>query len=289
MLEAVAVVNFVLFGCTEVVPEHLLIEVAEKMERLNANISPLQAALQKRPEVFESVSVNFPVHVPLRMVNHIMSVVADKSFVGLQPVAQQSGHGSDVFADFAMDKRLATVGDYLRSDFAAAFQDSHYDCLIVRAALHDASMVDCGMHVAGLPADESFVHFDLRPAPAEFHSGLGLHGEPDAMQHEPCRLLSDSDSAAHFVGTDSVLAVRNHPHCDKPLIERERGIFHDGSDFCGELPLGMLALALPDAASSEKANVPATASRASNTVRPPARNHEVNAVIGIGEVNDGLL
>lgn len=148
-----------------------------------------------------------------------------------------------------------------------------------------------GVHVASFPADESLIYFDFgtkMPA-SQLHSGSGLHGEPDSMEHEPCGLLSDSESASYFVGANAIFAVGDHPHCDKPLVERKRRILKDSPDLCRELPFGMLALALPYPASGKEANVFALAGGAFDTVGPAARNDELDAVIGIGEVNDGLL
>src|SRR5262249_29254659 len=115
------------------------------------------------------------------------------------------------------------------------------------------------------------------------------HCKADAVQHEPCGLLGDSQSAVDFVGTDSVLAVRNHPHSDKPLIERDCGIFHDGSDLRRELFARMLALALPEIASREEAHVFAGASWTGDTVGPAALDHERATVVGVPEIEDGLL
>ena len=42
----------------EVVAENLFVKVSEQMEWLNANVGALQLALEKTPEVFESVCVN---------------------------------------------------------------------------------------------------------------------------------------------------------------------------------------------------------------------------------------
>ena len=45
------------------------------------------------------------------------------------------------------------------------------------------------VHVSRFAADESFVHFDFA---AEFAAEeFILHGKPDAVEHEPCGLLSD--------------------------------------------------------------------------------------------------
>lgn len=289
VLEAVAIIDRVLFGSAEVVPEYLFVEVTEKMERLNANVGALQSALQKRPEVFESVGMHLPVNVAFRVVNHIVSVVTDKPFVGLQSVSEKRGHGGNVLSDFPLNHVLTSIRNDLCADFSATLKHTHDDSLVVRAALHNPATMHVRVHVASLAADESFVHFHFRPATAEFHKGLGLHRQSDAMEHEPRRLLSDAESAMQFVGTDAVLAVGNHPNSDKPLVERKRRIFKDSPDLCRELPLGMLALAFPDVASGQEADFLTSASRAFDTVRPAPLNHEADAVIGIGEVNDGLL
>ncbi len=51
----------------EVVAEHLLVQIAEQMERFHADISAFQLALEQAPKVFESVGVNF---VRQRSVRH---------------------------------------------------------------------------------------------------------------------------------------------------------------------------------------------------------------------------
>ena len=43
-----------------VVPEGLLIEVTEEMERFNAHIGPADATLQEPPKVFEAICVYPP-------------------------------------------------------------------------------------------------------------------------------------------------------------------------------------------------------------------------------------
>lgn len=289
VLEAVAVVNRILFGSAEVVPEYLFIEVAEKMERFDTNVGALEAALEKAPEVFESVCVNLPVHVAFRVVNHVVSVVADKPFVRLQPVSQQRGHGSDVLSDFPLNYILAPIRNNLSANFSSTLKHTHDDSFVVRAALYNPPTMHVGMHVASLAADECFVYFDFGAVTAELHKGLGLHRQSDSMQHEPRRLLSDAKSAMQFVGADTVLAVGNHPDSDKPLVERERRILKDSPDLRGELPLGMLALALPDAPCGDETDILASACGAFDTVRPAPLNHEADAVVWIGEVNDGLL
>src|SRR6266567_4296974 len=52
--------------------KHLLIEITEQVERFHRNVRALQAAFQKRPEVFHSVSVNFAVDVLHSMIDYLM-------------------------------------------------------------------------------------------------------------------------------------------------------------------------------------------------------------------------
>src|SRR5271154_5175172 len=109
------------------------------------------------------------------------------------------------------------------------------------------------------------------------------------MKHEPSRFLSDADSAGHFVGTDSVLAIRNHPHGNEPLVQRDWRILEDSPDLGAELFTCVLALALPQSASGEKADFLAATSGADDPLGPAPRDHELQAVLRIREMNDGLL
>jgi hypothetical protein len=62
-IEAVGVGNVLLFGCAMVIAEHLLVKVAVKVERFDSDISSVDAAFQKTPEVLDAISVNLPTHV----------------------------------------------------------------------------------------------------------------------------------------------------------------------------------------------------------------------------------
>jgi len=279
----------VIWQLAEVVPKNLFIEVTEKMERFDANVGALQSALQETPEIFESVGMHLAVHVAFRVVNHVVGIIADETFVGLQSVSEQGGHGSNILPDFPLNHILAPIRNDLSANFSASLKDSHNDSLVVWPTSHDAAMMHTRMHVASLAADECFIDFHFRAATAELHKRLGLHSQPDSMKHEPCGFLGDAKSAGHFVGTDSVLAVGNHPDSDKPLVERERRILKDSPDLCGELSLGMLALALPYPASGKETDFLAPACGAFDAVRPAPLNHEADTIVRIGEVNDGLL
>jgi hypothetical protein len=124
------------------------------------------------------------------------------------------------------------------------------------------------VHIASLPANEGFIHLNVT---AEFASrDFVLHGETNAVEHEPCGLLSNLNVFGDFVATDSVFAVGDHPHCHEPFVERDGGIFHDGSDLDGELALGVMAGALPDAAISVELHLVRSASRTDHAAIGPA-------------------
>src|SRR5207302_5716132 len=62
-------------------PERLLIQIPEQMKRLDAHIRTLDAALQQRPKVFQSVRVDMALSIALRMVNHLVNKLVIESRV----------------------------------------------------------------------------------------------------------------------------------------------------------------------------------------------------------------
>ena len=98
-----------------------------------------------------------------------------------------------------------------------------------------------------------------------------------------------ADGAVNFVGTDAVLAVHNLPHGHQPLVQTDRGIFHDGSGLQRELGGVVLLAAVPAVVLLQEQDVLAAAARAGDAIRPAARYQILAAVGGIGEVDDGFL
>src|SRR5208282_5002598 len=179
--------------------------------------------------------------------------------------------------------------NHFGAKFPAAFDDADYRGLVLCASGSDAAMMLFLVHVPRCPADESFVHFDFFPTTADFQERTILHRKANPVQHKPCRLLSDAESSAHFIGTDSVFAVGNHPHGNEPLVEGKRGILKDCSDLGRELPFRVDALALPLTLSGEESGVFPPAGRTFNAIRPAQTDHELEAVVGVREVDDCLL
>ncbi len=109
------------------------------------------------------------------------------------------------------------------------------------------------------------------------------------MEHEPSRLLSDAESPSNLVRANAVLAIRNHPNSDEPLVERERGILKDSSHFARELFASMCRFAFPHPTSRDESNIVPATSGAFDAIGPAALNDEVEAIVGVGEVFDSLL
>ena len=98
-------------------------------------------------------------------------------------------------------------------------------------------------------------------------------GEANPVHHEPCRLLRDTQSAAHFVGTDTVLGVDDEPDGNHPLVHAQSGILKDGSNLDGELLLA--ALAEPDAPRRDERVLRRIAAWARNLAIRPAKLYRV--------------
>src|SRR5208282_2010820 len=259
------------------------------MKRLNRNVGSRNAALEQRPEVLKAVGVYAAIHVLSRMVNDLVRVFGCQTFIRLQRIGIERRASGDVLAYFILQNLFATARNDSGANLAAlALVDSHDGGFIFSASASDAALAFRDVHVPSLAADEGFVYFDFA---AEFGAEeIILHDKPDAMEHKPCRLLSHFHVSRNLVAADSVFAVGNEPSCHEPFVERDWRIFHHSADLDGELALCMVLGASPSAALLAKFHSLAAASRADNfTVRPAPNRQIVNAVVRVGEVNNGLL
>ena len=274
----------------EVVPEHLFVQIPEQMELFHARVSSLEAALEQAPEVFESVSVNLSVNVLFGVVNDlVLESLFPESLIRHERIGVDRTPRFDVGTNGRLESVFFATAYNRPANFSTAFQNADDGHFVFCAGLSNPALTLLGVHEASGTANESFVYFDLAPTSAEFQYRTILHCEPDAVKHEPCGLLSHTESASDFIGADAVLAVRNHPNSDKPFVERKCGILKDSSDFARKLFAGVLCLAFPHAPSRDKANVFTSASWAFDAIGPAALNHEVEAVVSVSEVQDGLL
>ena len=127
------------------------------------------------------------------------------------------------------------------------------------------------------------------PLPPILSKRLVLHRKAESVEHEPRGLLSDAKVSCNLVGTDSVLAVNQHPHCDKPLVQSDWRILKDSPDLDRELVFCMASLALPPVLVGEEHHVLAPTSGTLDAIRPAQLNHVSEAVPRLGVEDHGLL
>ena len=268
-----------------VVPERLLIEVAKQMKRFDAHISTVDTSLQQRPEVFEAVGVNATVDVLDGVIYDLMRVLPGQSLIGEKEICVEGRTGLNMLLHFGLERILLPVRNDGRDNLTPALKNAHDGYLVTGTATSDAALALGDVHVASLAADERLIGFDLT---GELDGGIVVERHADAVQHEPCRLLSDAECAGNFARADAVLAVAENPVSAHPLIEAQGGVLKDRSDLEGELLFA--ALAVPDLASLDEGVLLRTAARAANnTVREPQVERVLESTVSVREVDDCLL
>ena len=280
--EALAVVH--VFAVVE--SEGLFVKVAEKMKRFDRHIRARDAALEQRPEVLKAVRVYAAIYVLNGMIHNLVRVIGSESLIGKQGIGVESRASFDMLADFALQCGLFAIRYDRGANLPAALQDAHDSSLVLGASSGNPALALTQVHVSRLAADERFVYFDFA---SEFASKeIILDSKPKALQHEPCRLLSDTQSAVNLHTGDAVLAIDQQPKSSHPLIESERRILKNCSQFQCELFLAFVAK--PDAASLNKRVLGLAATGANNLAIGPAEFLCVlESAVWIGEVNDGFL
>ena len=256
------------------------------MKWLNRNIRALDASLQEAPEILKSVCMNLPVNILLGMVNYLMDVFI-KTVIRFQRVREQFGALLYVLFNLSLKRLFVTIRNYLDSDFAVSFKQSHHRDLATSARSRDLNFSLIAMHEPSFAADESFVCFNL---PAQLLKGSRLHRESDSVHKEPCRLLSYAKRAVNFIRANAVLRRAYHPDSGHPLVEADGRIFHEGSKFDREHFLALFVLTLPRSARRYERDSIALAARTSDlAVWPSKRDHKAERVVRIVEVYDCLL
>jgi len=269
--------------------KHLFVEVAEKMKRFHRNIRPMQAALYQRPKVLKGVCVYAAIHVFDGMVNHFMVVVAVQADIGLQSIGLDGSACFDFFSHEWLHVVFAPLLDDARSHAPTALNESDHNRFVVINPASEFSFAAL-VHVSRFAADESLVNFDfaVRASTELASKEIILHGLADALQHEPCRFLMNSNCPRQFVTADAVLAIGQHPKCRHPLIKGDRRIFHDRANLDRELLLALVAK--PDAASLDKRVLRFATARTGNLAARPAIALGILKSAGrIGEIDHRFL
>ena len=287
MLESSEIIHRLL---PKVVTENLFVQISEQMEWLDADISALQPTLEQAPEVLKPVSVNLSINVSLCMINHFVFIALMlQSHIGHESVSVDGASFHYVFSDMSLEWLLATAPSDSSANISTTLKDADNCNLVFGSSLTNSAAMLVSVHEASSATDKGFVYFDFAPASTDLSTGTALHYKPQTVKHEPCAFLSNTDSATNFVRTDAVFAVGEHPHCDKPFLQRDRRILKYSPDLDTELLARMFIFAFPYPSGRDVANILTGTGWANDTVRPPTRNQKLLTDFGIGEVDYRLL
>src|SRR6266568_797469 len=199
------------------------------MKRFDVYIRSVKSALEKRPEVFQSVCVNVTLCVANSMVDNSTVVIALQIIVRHKRVCADGCTLLYMLTNIAAKLWSARVIDYVQNNtrvlvWRCAFQDALHRSFLKSGVTHSGSLVF--VHVASLSTDISFICFYLA---AKLPADSLLHRKANALQHEPSRFLSNAETTVKLVRTDSILAVGREPHCRKPFVQANRRVLKDRS------------------------------------------------------------
>ena len=271
-------------GLAVVVAKCLFIDIAEQVERLNADVRAMQATLQETPEVFHRVGVDLAVHVLHGVVDDGVLIVVFKSVIGLQFIGEDRGPGFNMFTHLFLQFRFASVVYNHRTHVSVALHHAKHHGLVLAARAGNDALAFRLVHVSGFAADEGLINLDLS---AELIESALLHGETNAMEHKPRGLLGNTESAMDLITADTVFATNNQPCGSEPFFKWDRRVFEDRPSLQREGRTFVFRVALPDAIFGEVGNVARPALRAlHDAISPPQRSHKLAAVFEIGEPED---
>src|ERR1017187_555624 len=133
-----------------VVAECLFIDVAEQMERFDADIGSVKATLQETPEVFHRVRVNIAPYVLDGVIDNRVLVIVLQAVIRLQSIAENRGTRFDALPDDWL-KFFFGAGGYMTGDnLTAPLYHPKHNLLAFRPASHDRRFALRLVHVAGL-------------------------------------------------------------------------------------------------------------------------------------------
>src|SRR4051794_29523143 len=121
-----------------------------------------------------------------------------------------------MIADMALERVALDIRHDLRPYLSATLAHAEHDGLARSASALDLPLAGDAVHVARLAADVALVYLYLA---IELVEAPGLHGEANALEHEPSGLLRDTECAAQLVRADPILGVRGQPHGGEPLVQ----------------------------------------------------------------------
>lgn len=102
-MEAVSIVNRVVFRSASVEAKHLLPDIAVKVERFNGNIGSAKSSLQQCPEVLNSLSVDFTANVLFHVIHGLVDVLFSGQAIVASPIVRvDSGSAFNLIENFIL-------------------------------------------------------------------------------------------------------------------------------------------------------------------------------------------
>src|SRR6266404_6850883 len=256
------------------------------MKGFNINVSAFERAFQKRPEVFQSVSVNVAACIAFQVVNNLAVIILFKIVVGHERIGANGRPCIHMRAHIAAKLRSSCIRNYFEHHARelvalATFKDALHGSFLNPGITNPRSTIL--VHVASLSADVCLVRLT---SPVHLGNRTVLHCETDALKHEPRGFLSYPNRTVKLVRANTVFAVGSKPHCREPLIQTDWRIFKDRSYFCRKLLLWMNSLALPNFGVFKKRHALRTATRTAHAIRPANLFKELKSVLWIAEIRD---
>lgn len=211
-------------GGSLIVSEGLLIDIAIQVERGDGNVSAFEGPLEQGPEILNPVRMDLASHVGGQVVNKLVQVGQANHVVGRSGIGVDVGTRFNMLADVIDQSEIVGSLNHGSPNFPATFQQTLNDGLADWPASDDGLFPFVFVHVGSFTTDERLIDFN---STAQLSERAGFHGEPNAVQHEPRRFLSDLQGSGKLAAADPVLSVGNAPDRDKPLVEPQRGILEN--------------------------------------------------------------
>ena len=99
-----------------------------------------------------------------------------------------------------------------------------------------------------------------------------LDCQAQTVQHQPGRLLRNTEDSMHLLRRSAALAIAQEPDAYQPFLKRQTGVLQNSSGLCGKVPSRMMTAALP-ASVHKEADRAVAANRAAQAVGPALGNY----------------
>lgn len=225
-------------------PPCLFFRVPISVNWRNVRPGAFDGSLQQAPEVFHAVRVNLTHNPFFPVIDGRVDEIAVEAGVRRCGVGEHFRSAFYVSHDIALKRLRLSVSDNECANLATAFNDSLNSSFTDCSAPLDLLFSDVLVHVLRFSADERLICLN---GAVQFLKRACFHRFANPMQHEPCRLLCNSQCPCKFVAADPVLCVRNQPDGDELFIQSERRIFKNRVYFHGKLLSTIFALPLSTA------------------------------------------